>query len=263
MGILDGKKGLIVGIANHRSIAYGIAKAVADAGAELALTYQSERLQSKVAPLAEELGATTLLQCDLTDEAQLAAVVTELDSKWGKLDFVVHAVAFAKREELDGRFLDTSRDGFAMAMDISVYSLVSLVRACEGLLKNAEDGASVLTLSYYGGEKAVPNYNVMGVAKAALESAVRYLALDLGRDGIRVNAISSGAIKTLSAAGIKGMRSQLSVIGEQAPLGRNVTIEDVGKAGLFALSDLGSGMTGEVFHVDAGYHALGAFQAES
>ena len=262
MGILAGKKGLVVGIANHRSIAYGIAEAAVKQGADLALTYQSPRLHSKVAPLAQELGASILMQCDLTDESEIESVVQELETKWGKLDFLVHAVAFAKREELDGRFLDTSRDGFARAMDVSVYSLVALVRGCEGLLKKANNGASVVTLSYYGAQKAVPNYNVMGVAKAALESAVRYLALDLGREGIRVNAISSGAIKTLSAAGIKGMRSRLGAIGEQVPLGRNISLDDLGKAGVAMLSDLSSGMTGEIVHVDSGYHALGAFLSD-
>ena len=259
MNILDGQKGLIVGVANARSIAYGIGKAVSAEGAELILTYQNERLQAKVESIAEELGAAALLPCDLTDQTQLADLAEEIDATWGHLDFIVHAVAFAKREELSGRFLDTSREGFAMAMDISVYSLVALTKACESLLQKSEQNPSVLTLTYYGGEKVIPNYNVMGVAKAGLESAVRYLARDLGPDGIRVNAISSGPIKTLSAAGIRGMRSQLSMVEKQTPLRRNVTIDDVGRAAVFALSDLGSGMTGEVLHVDAGYHAIGAF----
>jgi len=261
MGLLEGRRGLIVGIANERSIACGIAKACAAQGASLAITYQSERLAKRVLPIAEELGAEVVVPCDLTDDEQVAALVAKVESAWGKLDFVVHAVAFANREDLEGRFIDTSLDGFRAAMDVSVYTLVSLTRACEGLLRASESGGSVLTLSYYGSEKAIPNYNVMGVAKAALEAAVRYLAVDLGPVGLRVNAISAGAIKTLSAAGIKGMRGMLAKSAEVSPMKRAVTIDDIGRSALYVLSDLSSGMTGEVIHVDAGYHAIGAFEA--
>lgn len=259
MELLQGRKGLIVGVANSRSIAYGISAAVAAQGAELILTYQNERLRPKVAEIAEELGAVDLFPCDVGSDASIEALIESVTERWGELDFIVHAVAFANREDLAGRFVDTSREGFGTALDISVYSLVALSRGFEPLLKAGAGGGSVLTLSYYGGEKVIPNYNVMGVAKAALESTVRYLAVDLGPDGIRVNGISSGPIKTLSAAGIRGMRSQLSVVGAQTPLRRNITLEDIGGAAVFALSDLGSGMTGEIFHVDAGYHALGAY----
>ena len=259
MGVLEGRRGLIVGIANERSIAYGIAKACVGAGASIAIAYQNERLAKRVLPISEELGAEVVLPCDLTDDEQVASMVERLEQHWGKLDFLVHAVAFANREDLEGRFVDTSLEGFRAAMDVSVYTLVSLTKACEGLLKASESGGAILTLSYYGSEKAVPNYNVMGVAKAALEAAVRYLAVDLGPDGLRVNAISAGPIKTLSAAGIKGMRGMLAKSAELSPMKRTVTIEDVGRSALFVLSDLSSGMTGEVIHVDAGYHAIGAF----
>lgn len=257
MPLLEGRRGLVVGIANERSIAYGIARAAAREGAELAVTCQDERLARRVEPIAERLDADLVRICDLTSEEDVANLAATLRARWGRLDFVVHAVAYANRDELDGRFLDTSRNGFAMALDVSVYSLVSLVRALEPLL-SAAGAASVLTLSYYGSEKAVPSYNVMGVAKAALEAAVRYLAVDLGRSGVRVNAISAGAIKTLSAAGIRGLREMLAHVADQSPLRRNVDIDDVGRAALWALSDLSSGTTGEVLHVDAGYNILGA-----
>ena len=260
MAVLEGRRGLVVGIANERSIAYGIAKACVAQGAEVALTYQNERLAKRVEPIAEELGAVFVQPCDLMDPVQVEALNARLEQEWGSLDFLVHAVAFANREDLEGRFVDTSLAGFRTAMDVSVYTLVSLTRACEGLLAASEKGASVLTLSYYGSEKAVPNYNVMGVAKAALEASVRYLASELGPAGIRVNAVSAGPIKTLSAAGIKGMRGMLARSADVTPLRRTVTIDDVGGAAVFALSDLGSGMTGEVVHVDAGYHAVGAVE---
>ncbi len=256
MSVLQGKRGVVVGIANQRSIAYGIAKAAHEAGAQLVLTYQGEKLEGRVREIASELGGAPCHPLDLTDGEQLAGVVERVREHFGAVDFLVHAVAFAERSDLEGRFLDTSRDGFLTAMDISVFSLVSLTRAFEPLF--APEGASVLTLSYYGAEKAVPNYNVMGVAKAALEATVRYLAVDLGRKSVRVNAISAGPIKTLSAAGIRGLRSMLAHLEATAPLRRNVTIEDIGRAALYPLSALGSGMTGEVIHVDAGYHALGA-----
>lgn len=255
--LLAQRRGLIVGVANHRSIATGIARAAAEQGARLALTYQSERLRSGVESLAGELGAEHTLPCDVTQPEQVQGVVDALGERWGALDFMVHAVAFAERQELEGRFLDTSREGFRVALEVSVYSLVELVRAAEPLLR-AGANPSVLTLSYLGGERAVPNYNVMGVAKAALESAVRYLAAELGPSGIRVNALSPGPIKTLSAAGVRGLRRMLEHSAAQSPLRRNVTSEDVGRAALPLLSHLGSGITGEVIHVDGGYHIVGA-----
>lgn len=258
MGILSGKRGLVVGIANERSLAYGIARACAEHGAELAITYQNEKLATRVEPLASALGAKLCLPCDLTESDAVAGLVGRLTEAWGGLDFVVHAVATAKREELEGRFVDTSREGFLLALDVSVYTLVSLTRALEPLLAGRERGAAVLTLSYYGAEKAIPNYNVMGVAKAALEASVRYLAVDLGPRGVRVNAISAGPVRTLSAAGIRGMRSMLGAVERAAPLRRNVTIDDVGGAAVYLLSDLGRGTTGEVLYVDSGYHVLGA-----
>lgn len=255
--LLPLRRGLIVGIANERSLAYGIAKAARGAGAELAITYQNSRLQPQVEGIGAALEAALVLPCDLTNASEVARLMSTLQDRWGRLDFVVHAVAAAKREELEGRFLDTSRDGFAMAMDVSVYSLITLARAAEPLLRRGTS-PSLLTLTYAGSERAMPNYNVMGVAKAALESSVRYLARDMGPHGVRVNALSAGPVKTLSAAGIRGLRKMLAHVEHEAPLRRNVTIDDVGAAALFALSDLGRGMTGEVFHVDAGYHAVGA-----
>lgn len=249
MGILDGRRGLVVGIANERSIAYGIARAASAQGAELLLTYQNERLLKRVSPIAEELGAKLLPACDLTRDDDIAALK---EACGDNLDFVVHAVAYAKREELEGRFIDTGREGFAMAMDVSVYSLVALVRALEPLLAKSDDG-SVVTMTYHGSSVAIPNYNVMGVAKAALEATVRYLASELGEAGTRVNALSAGPIRTLSAAGVSGLRSMLQVVERDAPLRRNVTIDDVGRAALFLLSELGSGVTGEIVYVDGGY----------
>lgn len=256
MKLLENRCGLIVGIANERSIAHGIARACAAHGARLAFTYQNERLEKRVGPIAEELGAELVMPCDLLDDSALANVRATLEEKWGHLDFVVHAVAYAEKEDLQGRFVDTSRAGFRTAMDASVYSLVALCREMGPLLEKSEVGASILTLSYYGSQKVVLNYNVMGVAKAALEASVRYLAADLGPSGIRVNAISAGPIKTLSAAGIQGMRGILGHVAELSPLRRNVNIDDVGGAALYALSDLGGGMTGDVIYVDAGFHVL-------
>ena len=260
MKLLENRRGLIVGIANERSIAYGIAKACVAQGAEIALTYQNERLERRVQPISEQLGAAWIQPCDLTDPAALTAVREKVEQAWGHLDFVVHAVAFAEKQDLEGRFVDTSVEGFRTAMEASVYTLVALTRELEPLLAKSEAGASIVTLSYYGSQKVIPNYNVMGVAKAALEASVRYLAADVGSEGIRVNAISAGPIKTLSAAGIKGMRGMLDQMGSTTPLGRNVDIDDVGGAAVFALSDLGRGMTGDVIYVDAGYHALGAWE---
>ena len=257
MDLLKGRRGLIVGIANDRSIALGIARACRSQGARLAVTYQTERLGRRVAPLARELDTEILLACDVTRTADVAAVVEAVREKWGGLDFVVHAVAHARREELVGRFLDASRDGFLEAMEVSVFSLVSLCRALEPLLERGQS-PSALTLTYYGGDKAMPSYNVMGVAKAALEAAVRYLAVDLGPKGIRVNAISAGPIKTLSAAGVRGLREMLSWVEEVSPLRRSVDIDDIGRAALFLLSDLSAATTGEVLFVDGGYNIIGA-----
>ena len=255
--LLAGRRGLIVGVANDRSLAAGIARSAAAQGARLALTYQSERLQGRVGAIAEALGAELLLPLDLTDESQLAAAAAKLTDHFGALDFVVHAVAFARAEDLTGRFIETSREGFAEALDISTYSLVALARSMEALLVRG-DAPSLLTLTYLGSSRALPRYNVMGVAKAALESTVRYLAYELGPAGIRVNALSPGPVKTLSAASIKGLRTMLNWNAEQAPLRRNVDADDVGAAALFALSRLGRGTTGEIIHVDGGYHIVGA-----
>ncbi len=263
MKLLENRRGLIVGVANERSIAFGIARACVDHGAKIALTYQNDRLEKRVKPIGEQLGADWVMPCDLTDPEALKDVRKAIEEKWGALDFVVHAVAFAEKQDLEGRFIDTSVDGFRTAMEASVYTLVALTREMEELLAKSESGGSIVTLSYYGSQKVIPNYNVMGVAKAALEASVRYLASDLGPKDIRVNAISAGPIKTLSAAGIKGMRGMLEQMGNTTPLGRNVNIDDVGGAAVFALSDLGRGMTGDVMYVDAGYHSLGAWSGES
>ena len=251
---LAGKRGLIMGVANNRSIAWGIARACRAAGAELAFTYQGEALKRRVAPLAEEVGATLLMECDVTDEASLDAVFDRLKEAWGRVDFVVHAIAFSDKEELKGRYVDTSRENFARTMDISVYSFTAVAKRAEPLMT---EGGSLLTLSYYGAEKWVPHYNVMGVAKAALEASVRYLAADLGPGNIRVNAISAGPIRTLAAAGIRDFRLMLDWNEANAPLRRNVTIDDVGETAAFLLSDRAAGITGEVVHVDAGYHVIG------
>lgn len=261
MKLLENRRGLIVGVANERSIAHGIARACAAQGATLALTYQNERLARRVNPIAEELGVDWVMPCDLTEPAALSKVKAQIEEKWGALDFVVHAVAFAEKQDLEGRFVDTSPDGFQTAMNASVYTLVTLAREMEELLAKSEHGGSIVTLTYYGSQKVIPNYNVMGVAKAALEASVRYLSADLGPQGIRINAISAGPIKTLSAAGIKGMRGILDQVAQVTPLGRNVDIDDVGGAAVYALSDLSRGMTGDVLYVDAGYHALGSFGA--
>lgn len=258
---MDGRRGLVVGTANERSLAYGIARAARREGARLALTFQNDRLRRRVEPLSTELGAELLLPCDVTRPDEVVAVRDAVLRQWGGLDFLVHAVAHARREELCGRFVDTSRDGFVEAMEVSVFSLVSLVRAFEPLLL-AGTAASVLTLTYYGSDKAFPHYNVMGVAKAALEAAVRYLAAELGPAGIRVNAISAGPIKTLSAAGVRGLRSALCLVERVAPLRRNVDIDDVGRAALPFLSELCGATTGAVLFVDSGYHVIGAVAAD-
>ena len=257
---LKGKRGLIMGVANDRSIAWGIASAAAQSGAELAFTYQGEALEKRVRPLAEGIGSSIIVPCDVTDEASVDAAFKVIEDEWGALDFVVHVIAFSDKNELDGQYLDTSRENFARTMDISVYSFTSVAQRAVPLMK---DGGSLITLTYYGAEQVMPHYNVMGVAKAALECSVRYLAADLGPKNIRVNAISAGPIKTLAASGIGDFRYILKWNELNSPLRRNVTIEDVGRSGLFLLSDLGSGVTGEVLHVDAGYHTVGMCSVDS
>ncbi|MEE2959712.1 MAG: enoyl-ACP reductase [Myxococcota bacterium] len=256
MGLLEGKRGLILGMANQRSIAYGIAKQTKDQGASLILSYQGPRFEKKVRPLAEELGAIDLLECDVTSDEALEELRLGVERHWKNLDFIVHAVAFAEVNDLKGRFVDTSRAGFLRALEISTYSLVALSRTFMPLLHKATSTASVLTMSYLGAERVVPNYNVMGVAKAALEASVRYLANELGEQNVRVNALSAGPIKTLSAAGVPGLRKMLSSAEGQAPLKRNVSIDDVGASAVYLLSDLSCAVTGEVVHVDSGIHVL-------
>ncbi len=258
--LMKGKRGLVMGVANDRSIAWGIAQAVAAQGAELAFTYQGEALEKRVRPLAESLGVPFVLPCDVTDEASMDAVFVAIEKQWGGLDFLVHAIAYSDKNELKGKYVDTSLDNFLMSMNISCYSFTALARRAYPLMK---PGGSMVTLSYLGAERHVPHYNVMGVAKAALEASVRYLAVDLGPSGIRVNAISAGPIKTLAASGIGDFRYILKWNELNSPLGRNTTIEDVGGAGVYLLSDLGSGCTGEVLHVDSGYHVMGMKRADA
>ncbi|MEP3675789.1 enoyl-ACP reductase FabI [Sulfitobacter sp.] len=252
--LMAGKRGLIMGLANDKSIAWGIAKQLADAGAELAFSYQGDALKKRVDPLAAQLGSNIVLPCDVSDEASIDALFEGLAEQWDSMDFIVHAIGFSDKNELRGRYVDTSRANFALSMDISVFSFTSVVKRAEKMMKN---GGSCLTLTYYGAEKVMPHYNVMGVAKAALEASVQYLAEDLGKDGIRVNAISAGPIKTLAASGIGDFRYIMKWNEHNSPLRRNVTIDEVGKSALFLLSDLGSGTTGENLHVDAGYHIVG------
>ncbi|WP_247878428.1 enoyl-ACP reductase FabI [Niveispirillum sp. SYP-B3756] len=258
--LMQGKRGLIMGVANDRSIAWGIAQAVAAHGAQLAFTYQGDALLKRVKPLAEQVGSDILLPCDVTDEASIDATFKEIEAKWGEIDFVVHAIAFSDKSELDGLYLNTSRANFLRTMDISCYSFTAVAQRAVPLMK---EGGSLLTLSYYGAEKVMPHYNVMGVAKAALEASVMYLANDLGPKGIRVNAISAGPIKTLAASGIGDFRYILKWNELNAPLRRNVTINEVGNSGLYLLSDLGAGVTGENLHVDAGYHTVGMVQVDA
>ncbi|RUM93343.1 MAG: enoyl-[acyl-carrier-protein] reductase FabI [Thiomicrospira sp.] len=253
MGFLAGKKALIVGVANNKSIAYGIAKQMHEQGAEIALTYQTEKLKSRVEKIAEELGSNIVLPLDVTSDEQIEHVFSELNKQWDGLDILVHSVAFAPREELEGRMIDAStRSGFSVAHDISAYSLTALTKAGYDMLN--KNNGSVLTVSYLGAERAVPNYNVMGIAKASLEATVRYLAADLGQDGIRVNAVSAGPIRTLAASGIKDFRTMLDKAAAATPLRRNVTIEEVGNTAAFLCSDLASGVTGEITYVDGGYN---------
>ncbi len=252
--LMAGKRGLIMGVANERSIAWGIARAVADQGASLAFTFQGEALEKRVRPLAKQAGSDFVMPCDVTDSASLDALFSEIADRWGALDFVVHAIAYSDKDELKGQYLDTSRDNFLRSLDISCYSFTDVCRRAAPLMT---DGGSLLTLTYYGAERVMPHYNVMGVAKAALEASVRYLAVDLGGRGIRVNAISAGPIKTLAASGIGDFRYILKWNELNSPMKRNVTIGQVGGAGLYLLSDLGSGVTGEIHHVDSGYNVVG------
>lgn len=255
MGFLSGKKALIVGLASNRSIAHGIAKAFHDQGAELAFTYQNERLKERVQDMATEFNSTLTFPCDVGSDAEIKAVFEQLGTSWDTLDILVHSVAFAPADQISGDFVDNvNREGFRIAHDISAYSLVALAQAAKPMMLNTD--GSILTLSYYGAEKAVPNYNVMGIAKASLEASVRYLAASLGQHGIRVNAISAGPIRTLAAAGIKDFRKMQTAYAANTPLKRNITVEEVGNTAAFLCSNLGSGITGEVVHVDAGYHAV-------
>lgn len=254
MKLLEGKKALIFGLANKYSIAWGITQTLHEHGAEIGLSYGIPQLEKRVLPLAEEIGAEFVEKCDVSVDEEIEAVFAKAADHFGNIDILIHSVAFAPSEELDGRFVDTTREGFRIAMDISAYSLVALTRKAVPLMP---DGGSVLCMTYFGAEKVVPHYNVMGVAKAALEASTRYLAADLGPQNIRVNAISAGPIKTLAAAGISGFRKMLGYVGERAPLRRNVDQEEVGKAALWLCSDLSSGVTGEIVHVDAGYNILG------
>ena len=253
-GLMTGKKGLIMGLANDRSLAWGIAKALHAQGAQMAFSYQGESLEKRVRPLAAELGSDLLIDCDVADMTALDAAFGRLEKSWGGLDFVVHAIGFSDKNELRGRYVDTSLDNFLMTMNISVYSFTAVARRARALMPN---GGSLLTLTYYGAEKVIPHYNVMGVAKSALETSVKYLAMDLGPEKIRVNAVSAGPIKTLAASGIGDFRYIMRWNEYNSPLRRNVTIEDVGGAGLYLLSDLAAGVTGEVHHVDAGYNVIG------
>jgi enoyl-[acyl-carrier protein] reductase I len=253
-GLMAGKKGLVLGLANNRSIAWGIAKACAQHGADIALTWQGDALKKRVEPLAQELGAILAGHCDVTDSATIDAVFAEVEKQWGRLDFVVHAIAFSDKDELTGRYVDTTQANFNRTLDISCYSFTAIAQRAEKLM---DKGGSLLTLTYFGAEKWMPHYNVMGVAKAALEASVRYMAADLGAKNIRVNAVSAGPIKTLAASGIGDFRYILKWNELNAPLRRTVTIEEVGDAAMYLLSDLSRGVTGEIHHVDSGYHIVG------
>ena len=252
--LMQGKRGIIMGVANDRSIAWGIARAIAAQGGEIAFTYQGEALEKRVRPLAESIGSTLVLPCDVADDASMDAAFAAIEKAWGKIDFLVHAIGYADKQFLRGRYLDTPRAAFLQAMDISCFSFVAVGQRAAALMS---EGGSLLTLSYLGAERVTPHYNVMGVAKAALEASVRYMATDLGERGIRVNAISAGPIKTLAASGIGDFRYILRWNQYNSPLRRNVTIEEVGGSGLYLLSDLAAGVTGEVHHVDSGYHIVG------
>ena len=259
MKLMEGKRGVIFGVSNTHGIAYGIAKQLFEAGAEIAFTYAGEVMEKRVRPIAEGMNAKVIMSCDVTKEDEVKAVFAELEKVYGKIDFVVHSVAFAQREDLMGEFIDTSKEGWDIALGVSSYSLVSIARNAKPIMN---EGGSILALTYLGGEKVVANYNVMGVAKAALESSARYLAENLGKHGVRVNCISAGAVKTLAASGIGGFGKMLKAAVAKAPLKRNVTLEDVGKTGLYLLSDLSSGVTGEIIHVDCGCHCVYASEEE-
>ncbi|WP_415236546.1 enoyl-ACP reductase FabI [Sneathiella sp.] len=254
LGLMAGKRGVIMGVANDKSLAWGIAKALSDHGAEIAFTYQGEALGKRVKPLAESVGSDFVLECDVTDDASMDGVFQAIEDRWGKIDFLVHAIGYSDKTQLRGNYSDTTRDNFLMTMDISCFSFTAVAKRAARLMT---EGGSMVTLTYYGAERVVPHYNVMGVAKAALEASVRYLAMEMGRNKIRVNAISAGPIKTLAASGIGDFRYILKWNEYNAPLKRNVTIEDVGGSALYLLSDLGSGVSGETHHVDAGYHVVG------
>lgn len=254
MGLMTGKRGLVMGVANDHSIAWGIAKALHDAGAELAFTFQGEAFARRVKPLADSINSQIVLECDVATPGAVEATFAELAKQWPEIDFVVHAIAYSDKDELKGRYLDTTRANFAKTLSISCYSFTEVARASVPMLR---EGGSLLTLSYLGSQRVTPNYNVMGVAKAALEASVRYLAMNLGPEGTRVNAVSAGPIKTLAASGVGNLRKMLTHVAEQAPLRRNVTIEDVGNVGAFLCSDLAAGVTGEVTYVDCGYNILG------
>ena len=253
-GIMSGKRGIIMGVANERSIAWGIAAAAAEQGAEIAFTYQGDALEKRVRPLAESIGSDIIIPCDVSSDKAIDDTFVTLKEKWDTIDFVVHAIAYSDKEELKGEYIDTSRDNFNTTMDISVYSFTAIAKRAAAMMPN---GGSMITLTYYGAERVMPHYNVMGVAKAALESSVRYLAADLGSDKIRVNSLSAGPIKTLAASGIGDFRYILKWNQYNSPLRRNVTLEDVGGSGVYLLSDLSAGVTGETHHVDCGYHVVG------
>jgi enoyl-[acyl-carrier protein] reductase I len=252
-GLMDGKRVMVFGVANDRSIAWGISQAMHEQGARLGFNYVGEALERRVRPLAESVDAELILPCDVTSDEQITDAFARIREEWGGLDVLVHSVAYADKNDLSGRFQNTSRAGFLKAMEISAYSLVHLAREAASLMS---EGGNIVTMTYYGAEKVVENYNMMGVAKAALEASVRYLAADLGPDGIRINAVSAGPIKTLAATGVKNFRGLMSQFEERAPLRRNVTLDDVGRATLFLCSDMGSGVTGEVLHVDLGFNVL-------
>ena len=258
--LMKGKRGLVMGVANERSIAWGIAKTLADEGADLAFTYQGEGFGKRLRPLAESVGSNLVLPADVQDEASLDAVFKTLEDEWGELDFLVHGIAYSDKDELNGRFIDTSRQNFLNSLDISCYSFVDVARRAAPMMKN---GGSMITLTYMGSQRVQPNYNVMGVAKAALESTVRYLANDLGPSGIRVNAVSPGPMKTLAGAAIGGARKVFRTIGENAPLRSNATLDAVGGTAMYLMSDYGAYTTGEIVHVDGGYHIMGMMQPEN
>ncbi|MDX1423615.1 MAG: enoyl-ACP reductase FabI [Kiloniellales bacterium] len=259
-GLLAGKRGLIMGVANDRSIAWGIARSAHAAGAELGFTFQGEALEKRVRPLAQSLGSDMVLPCDVASDGSIEEVFAEVERRWGALDFLVHAIAYANKDELKGKYLNTSRENFVRSLDISCYSFTAVAQRAVPLMR---DGGSLLTLTYYGAERVMPHYNVMGVAKAALEASVRYLASDLGKDRIRVNAISAGPIKTLAASGIGDFRYILKWNEYNSPLKRNVSLDQVGGAAVYLLSDLANGVTGEVHHVDSGYHVVGMMAVDA